>query len=416
MGRLFRVVTHVLQGLFIAFIVIGIFVFAAGKLGLINPLSAYIILSGSMEPTIPVGSIVLVEKNLRYNVGDVISYTAGGDAKNVVTHRIASMKDGETYFGDATYITKGDANKAEDQSEVSQSSVLGTTILTVPYIGYPAHFAKTPQGFILLIIIPATIIVYEEIKVLLREILSVLKRLFGKIRYSLPRLSFPVRSLRILLISIPVVAALTYGAVASVSFFQDTEASPDNVFSASETYATPGPSPTSTPTPTPTPAIAQTLVINEVLPDTSCTVGQNKEAQWLEVYNGYNVTVNLKDFEITDGVNTIDLVTANTNLGPGLFALLAHDNAIWQQNGCYDDNNALTTNLGGGTFDIDTSLLQLIDPSQVIVDTVQWGGATGLNPTQNQSIERNPDGFDTALGSSFNASDFVVRPTPFPGL
>ena len=154
-----------------------------------------------------------------------------------------------------------------------------------------------------------------------------------------------------------------------------------------------------------------------MLPDTSCFVGQNKEAQWLEVYNGFSTTVNLKNFKITDGSNVIDLVTANNvDVVSGGFALISHDNAVWTTNGCFDDNNVITANFGGGAFNIDTGFLQLLDAGNNVIDTVQWGGSTGLNPTQNQSIEREPDGLDSATGVNFNAADFVVRTTPQPGL
>ena len=162
----------------------------------------------------------------------------------------------------------------------------------------------------------------------------------------------------------------------------------------------------------PPPQIAKTLVINEVLPDTVCEIGQ-KEAQWIEVYNGYTVDVELKNFSITDGTNTIDLVTSNTTLPAGKFGLIAHDNATWTQ--CFDDNNAITANFGGGTFNVDTGKLQLLDPSDLIIDTVIWK-TNSLTPAQGESIEREPDGLDTAFGTNFAESDFQEKNPPNPGL
>ncbi|MBI4137357.1 lamin tail domain-containing protein [Candidatus Roizmanbacteria bacterium] len=203
---------------------------------------------------------------------------------------------------------------------------------------------------------------------------------------------------------------LTTGFVSyriTFALFSDSATSTGNVFSASTEF------------PTPTPQIAQVLVINEVLPDSSCTVGggpAQKEAQWIEVYNGYSTAVGLQDFKITDGTNTIAIVNGNVQIDPGEFVLLSHDNSIWQGNPpCYNNNGADTANLGG-TLNIDTGSLQLLDSGNTVIDTVQWGGATGLNPAQDQSIERDPDGLDSATGTNFNASDFVVRTTPAPGL
>lgn len=193
----------------------------------------------------------------------------------------------------------------------------------------------------------------------------------------------------------------------SFALFSDSATSTNNVFSAAQAFPTA--------TPTPTPPIAQTLVINEVLPDSSCFQGQT-EAQWLEIYNGFSTTVNLKNFKITDGTNTIDLVSAaSVDVAPGGFVLLAHSTSIFGSNKCYQDNGTQVANLGGN-LNIDVGHLQLLDSSSVVIDDVQWGGDTGLNPLQDQSIERDPTGRDTATGSSFNAADFVVKSPPTPGL
>ena len=71
---------------------------------------------------------------------------------------------------------------------------------------------------------------------------------------------------------------------------------------------------------------------------------------------------------------------------PGEFALLAHNNAIW--NDCYDDNGAITANLGGNlNIDPASKTLQLLDADDNVIDTVKWGSATtGLGITQSQSI------------------------------
>lgn len=201
--------------------------------------------------------------------------------------------------------------------------------------------------------------------------------------------------------------------------YSDSEESVGNTFRAAASYpsSTPSPSPSASPSPSPSPTtIAQTLVINEVMPDTSCFQGQT-EAQWLEVYNGYPNTVNLKNFKLTDGSTTIDLVTANNiDVPSGGFALLAHSQSIWGDDKCFDDNGVITANLGG-QLDIDTEFLQLLDANDAVIDTVKWGSQSpSINPLQNQSIERDPDGLDTALGTNFNAADFTVRTTPQPGL
>ncbi|MBI2020615.1 lamin tail domain-containing protein [Candidatus Daviesbacteria bacterium] len=247
----------------------------------------------------------------------------------------------------------------------------------------------------------ATIIIYEELKSLKKELLKYLRLLFRKKKQK--NLDKEEGSSFIRLASIlPFLGASLIFAAVSSSFFLDEELSINNILSAATTF------PTASPSPGP-----QTLVINEVLPDSSCTQG-NTEAQWIEVYNGYSVTVNLKNFKISDGVQTIDLVTANNIVVPsGGFALLAHNNAIW--NNCYSDNGVITANLGG-QLNIDTGFLMLFDSGGNAIDTVAWGAGTGLEPIQDESIEREPDGLDTATGTNFNPSDFQVKSPPAPGI
>ena len=72
--------------------------------------------------------------------------------------------------GNPVFITKGDANNGNDGEFVSPESVVGKVIFDVPYLGYPVGYAKTQQGFILLVIIPAVIIVYEELSKIKYEI------------------------------------------------------------------------------------------------------------------------------------------------------------------------------------------------------------------------------------------------------
>lgn len=386
----------------------GIFLFfSVGQLIFRDFYKAFVILSGSMEPVILTGSVAIVHPKSSYQVGDIITFKTGGGKSDFVTHRISEIKENEL-------ITKGDANEEVDGAAVLSNKVIGKVLFSIPYLGYGVDFAKTPQGFILMIIVPATIIIYEELKSIKNELAASVKKKILSI--SSDDLAVHSNKLPKQVFVIPLVGVIFVSFFfATKAYYLDMEQNQQNILGAASSFSTPTPTPSSTPnsSPTPTPQTqAISLVINEVLPDSSCSQG-NTEAQWLEVYNGYPNTVNLKNFKITDGVNTIDLVTANNvNIPSGAFALLAHNSAIW--NNCYDDNGVITANLGG-QLDINSGQLQLLDSNSLVIDTVIWGNSP-LNPIQNQSVERNPDGFDTALGVNFAAGDFVVQTTPFPGL
>lgn len=101
------------------------------------------VLTGSMEPAIPVGSIVITKEQSSYEMEDIISFQEEGA---IITHRIISI-DRERY------ITKGDANNVADTEEVQQKQILGKIILTIPLLGYLVMWLMSPFGIISLFII-----------------------------------------------------------------------------------------------------------------------------------------------------------------------------------------------------------------------------------------------------------------------
>ncbi|HVS79683.1 MAG TPA: signal peptidase I [Candidatus Paceibacterota bacterium] len=156
---------------FIYNIVFGIIiVIALFMLSTILPLPGHyeikIVKSGSMEPAIHTGSIVVIKPAANYAVGDVITF--GKDTKNDVptTHRIVAERAEE---GQMIYQTKGDANDTPD-GETPQTAVIGKVEFSVPFAGYIIAAARQPVGFFFLIIVPAAIVAIEEIGSIWREI------------------------------------------------------------------------------------------------------------------------------------------------------------------------------------------------------------------------------------------------------
>lgn len=133
-----------------------------------------VVKSGSMEPIIKTGSIVIVKPAKEYRVGDIITFGQVSKTKAPTTHRIFETKTDET--GNKIYITKGDANNAPDQQGVSQREVIGKVLSSVPYIGYAVDFAKQPTGFVLVIVIPAVVIVNDEVRNIWQEIRKMRKQ------------------------------------------------------------------------------------------------------------------------------------------------------------------------------------------------------------------------------------------------
>lgn len=126
-----------------------------------------IVQSGSMEPNIPVGSVVFVQPADDYAVGDVVTYGPDTQTEVPTTHRITatSSENGQT-----VYTTKGDANDSPDPGPVSEDEIIGAVLFDIPYLGYVLDFARQPIGFVFLVGLPSLIVVIDELKVIYTEI------------------------------------------------------------------------------------------------------------------------------------------------------------------------------------------------------------------------------------------------------
>lgn len=104
-----------------------------------------VVLSGSMEPTIPTGSLVFVNLKKRDpKVGDVISYRRSDNDEITVTHRIVGTA------GDG-FITKGDANAENDFVTVYPDRIDGTVKAHIPWIGFVINGIGAEHFFTLII-------------------------------------------------------------------------------------------------------------------------------------------------------------------------------------------------------------------------------------------------------------------------
>lgn len=113
---------------------------------------SFVVQTGSMEPEIPVGSLIYVVPQSQYVTNEVITFKRGDMA---VTHRIVGVK-GENFE------TKGDANPAADSSLVKKADVYGRNQLLIPEVGKLINFLKTLPGFMLLVVLPTLVFVGFE--------------------------------------------------------------------------------------------------------------------------------------------------------------------------------------------------------------------------------------------------------------
>lgn len=112
----------------------------------------FVVVSGSMEPVIPTGSLIYASKKPRYDTGDVVTFALNNE---FITHRIIKkvVIGKETYFS-----TKGDANMLEDGDLVHESHISGKITTVLPFIGEILSFYKQPFGLVVVAFLPVGIL------------------------------------------------------------------------------------------------------------------------------------------------------------------------------------------------------------------------------------------------------------------
>lgn len=113
-------------------------------------LDIFQVLTESMEPSYPQGSVVYIKdvdpENIE--VGDAITFTLGSDTDLVMTHRVIAIDE-----ENQTFTTKGDANEVEDATPVSFDRVVGTPVLCLKGMGRISNFIHSVVGMLILGII-----------------------------------------------------------------------------------------------------------------------------------------------------------------------------------------------------------------------------------------------------------------------
>ncbi len=123
----------------------------------------YTVISGSMEPVIPVGSMVITEPTEPEYLEerDIIDYSSNG---TVVIHRVKN-----NYPFEGKLVTKGDANEQEDIVPVIYANVLGKVIYHFRYLGDIEAYLTTTAGKIYALLVIACGIMFEILAAQLRR-------------------------------------------------------------------------------------------------------------------------------------------------------------------------------------------------------------------------------------------------------
>jgi signal peptidase I len=105
----------------------------------------FIVRSGSMEPSIRTGALVVVQpvQPASIRTGDVITYRRPEDPDNTITHRVVEVRSVQGAAA-PTFRTRGDANNANDPWEVQLQGIAWRVAFSVPFAGYVFAFTQQP--------------------------------------------------------------------------------------------------------------------------------------------------------------------------------------------------------------------------------------------------------------------------------
>ncbi len=127
-------------------------------------------LTGSMEPTIPVHSLVVVQQTDPSDlaVGDIITFKSTNQALegSLNTHRITQIDDAN---GQLAFHTKGDANTVEDTELVASGNVVGRVVFVSAWVGVAASLLSNPLLFFPLIVLPLAVLLAIEISKMVKS-------------------------------------------------------------------------------------------------------------------------------------------------------------------------------------------------------------------------------------------------------
>lgn len=291
MKKLFKIFEWVIFVVMLCVIVI----IASPFLLMKQSISSYSIASGSMEPTVDIGTLIFVKQipvdTLRK--GDIIAFADPTDKARVILHRIYSVTQSPTT---RTFQTKGDNNRASDAWIVRPAMLKGKLLFTISYLGYLSELLKTPPGFGIMIGFPALLFIFlsirnirEGIKEEIEKGIAKRKKNSGDTMFTLLIYATPFFISALILATIPPIYGLNFGHVTisniSIStaknFISPTPTlnTTPSVTPNSTVSPTTAPSPTASETPSITPSVSPvptpSIPVFGICPNISGTIQAN---------------------------------------------------------------------------------------------------------------------------------------------
>jgi len=124
----------------------------------------YTVMSGSMEPAIRTGDVVVVEsvRPTEVDVGEVVTFPDPSGSDRLITHRLRGRRIGNR---EALFVTKGDANNDDERWSVPADGRIGRVVYRLPKLGHVAFAASTPLGRLLIIVTVILLGVWQIVRI-----------------------------------------------------------------------------------------------------------------------------------------------------------------------------------------------------------------------------------------------------------
>lgn len=157
MRRLVSTIAWAMTGLAVGIVLAAVGPYAVGH-------RSFTVMSGSMEPAISTGDVVVVRSiaPLEARVGDVVTFTDPNDNSRLVTHRLRKARArGDT----ALMVTKGDANNTPERWAIQADGRIGQVQYRVPHLGYAVSSVRGRGLVFFLLVIPVLLLaIYELVR------------------------------------------------------------------------------------------------------------------------------------------------------------------------------------------------------------------------------------------------------------
>lgn len=142
--KIIRYIFAALLALVLVFNLISIFkrIVYKDQMPLVGGLGSAVVLTGSMEPVIMPGDMILIQNKASYEVGDIVTFRGNNYP---VTHRVI-------YEADGAYVTQGDANNVRDD-KIGDADIFGKVFLIIPKLGYFVNFLQKPFGMLIVLLV-----------------------------------------------------------------------------------------------------------------------------------------------------------------------------------------------------------------------------------------------------------------------